>query len=136
MISMEQPSWCVTIPLNRTHGRIACPFHNPPYFSEAGPALSDRPRKMARCPIGAYTVTFRDHHGLRQEAHVDAAPAFETAASALNFWNRAASRQGSRQTGGARSGGGSACSIDRERDAERVTRLAADHAIFNGAEHP
>jgi hypothetical protein len=38
-------------------------------------------------PFRACTVIFRDHHGFRQEAHVDAETAFEAAALALKFWS-------------------------------------------------
>src|SRR5229473_589597 len=38
-------------------------------------------------PFRVCTVTFRDHDGVRQEAHVDAETAFEAAALALKFWS-------------------------------------------------
>jgi hypothetical protein len=38
-------------------------------------------------PLRACTVTFRDHDGVIQKAHVDAETAFEAAALALKFWS-------------------------------------------------
>ena len=38
-------------------------------------------------PFRVCTVTFRDHNGVRQEAHVDAETAFEAAALALKSWS-------------------------------------------------